>query len=221
MGAAIGGMLGNAAGIAISPIPIIALILMLFSRSAAVNGSVFLAGWIVGLLAVGVVVLAVGLEAGSGSPRLIGGIVKIAIGALFLVLGAQQWRKRPREGEEPAMPAWMASVADFSAAKAFGFGLLFSAVNPKNLGLGIAAAASISAQNLSAGGSAVVLAVYVVVASSTMIVPLGYFLLAPERAERMLTVLKDWLMANNATVMTVLFVVLGAKVLGDGLAVVF
>jgi hypothetical protein len=32
--------------------------------------------------------------------------------------------------------------------------------------------------------------------------------------------MKDWLIANNATVMTVLFAVLGAKVLGDGIAVV-
>jgi hypothetical protein len=32
--------------------------------------------------------------------------------------------------------------------------------------------------------------------------------------------MKDWLSENNNTVMTVLFVVLGAKLLGDGIAVV-
>jgi len=53
MGKAIGGSLPLAVGIALSPIPIIAVVLMLTSRRARVNGPVFVLGWLAGLAIVG------------------------------------------------------------------------------------------------------------------------------------------------------------------------
>ena len=58
MGAAIGQILGSAVGVAISPMPIIAVILMLFSKKATVNSLSFLFGWLLGLGGVGMIVLA-------------------------------------------------------------------------------------------------------------------------------------------------------------------
>jgi hypothetical protein len=52
MGQGISQVLTFAIGVAISPVPIIAVILMLFSGRAKVNGPMFLAGW---MLALGVV----------------------------------------------------------------------------------------------------------------------------------------------------------------------
>ena len=49
MGQALGQVLPLAVGVALSPIPIIAVILMLFSERATVNGLAFLFGWIVGI----------------------------------------------------------------------------------------------------------------------------------------------------------------------------
>lgn len=218
MGEAIGQVLGLAAGVAISPVPVIALILMLFSRSAAANSLLFLAGWVGGLAVVSAVVLAIGLEGSDGDADS-GGVAKIVIGALFVLLGVKQWRGRPGEGEEPTMPAWMATIDDFAPPKAFGLAVLLSSVNPKNLGLTIAAAASIGGVGLDADEEAVVVAVYVVLASITLIVPVVGFLAARERMTPVLDTMKAWLMANNATVMAVLFLVLGAKVLGDGIAI--
>jgi Sap, sulfolipid-1-addressing protein len=217
VGAAIGAVLGNAVGVAISPVPIIALILMLFSQAAARNGLAFLAGWLLGLTGVAVVVLAIGFQGSSGGGSTAGGVVKIVIGLLFLGLGWRQWRGRPEPGSEPEAPGWLAAVDELSAVRALGLGLLLTVANPKNLGLTIAAAASISGAGLSGGQDAVVVAVFVLLASLTILLPVVAYLSARERAEPLLSVLKDWLMANNATVMTVLFAVLGAKVLGDGL----
>ena len=45
MGAAIGDILGAAVGVAISPVPIIAVILMLFTAKATANSISFLIGW--------------------------------------------------------------------------------------------------------------------------------------------------------------------------------
>ena len=50
MGQAIGGSLALAVGIALSPIPIIAVVLMLTSQRARVNGPLFVLGWLIGLL---------------------------------------------------------------------------------------------------------------------------------------------------------------------------
>lgn len=220
MGAAIGDILGAAVGVAISPVPIIAVILMLFTSRATVNSVSFLAGWLVGLSAVGVVVLAAGLEASDGDDANGGGAVKIVIGVLFVVLGAKQWRDRPRGDEEAQMPGWMATIDEFNAVKSFGLAFLLSAVNPKNLGLTIAAVASISGRGLETGEEIGVLAVFILIASLTVALPVLVNLVLGSRAEPTLTEMKDWLVENNNTVMAVLFVVLGAKVLGDGIAAV-
>ncbi|MFV1989141.1 MAG: GAP family protein [Acidimicrobiales bacterium] len=220
MGAAIGNFLGFAVGVAISPVPVIAVILMLFSAKAKSNGLSFVAGWLIGLLVAGAVVLAIGFETSNGGETDSSGWIKIAIGALFLFLGWKQWTGRPEGDEEPQMPGWMASIDDFSAAKSFGLAFLLSAVNPKNLGLTIAAVASIGASGLESSEEIIVLVVFVLIASLTVLLPVGWYLISGESAEAQLTVMKEWLVANNNTVMAVLFVVLGAKVLGDGIAVV-
>ena len=58
MGEAIGGILAMAVGVAISPFPIIAIVLMLGTPRARVNGPGFALGWLLGLSVVGAVVLA-------------------------------------------------------------------------------------------------------------------------------------------------------------------
>ena len=52
MGQGISEVLTFAVGVAISPVPIIAVILMLFSQRAKVNGLMFLAGWVLALAVV-------------------------------------------------------------------------------------------------------------------------------------------------------------------------
>ncbi len=218
MAGAIGQILGNAVGVAISPVPVIALILMLFSRAATRNSLSFLAGWLLGLTGVGLVVLAIGSGSSSG-PSDASGVIKILIGILFLALAAKQFKSRPRPGVEAEMPAWMASIDGMTAVKAFGLGLLLTVPNPKNLGLTIAAASSIAAAGLSGSEEVATLIVFVLIASLTIIVPVVAYLIAGEQAEPVLNVMKHWLIDNNATVMTVLFAVLGAKVLGDGISI--
>jgi threonine/homoserine/homoserine lactone efflux protein len=218
MGQAIGLILGFAVGVAISPVPVIALILMLFSKRATSNSLAFVFGWLLGLAVVSVVVLSIGLESSDGSSSS-GGWAKVVIGVLFVALAVKQWRGRPHEGDEPEMPGWMASIDEFTAVKAFGVAVLLSGVNPKNLGLTIAAAASIGSVGLSTGDEALVVAVYVVIASITLIVPVAGYLIARERMTPVLDTMKAWLLINNATVMAVLFLVLGAKLAGDGISI--
>ena len=111
MGQAIGQLLPGAIGVALSPVPIIAVILMLSTERARVTGPAFAVGWVIGIVAVSVIVLL--LAGPSDDPD--GGAstavawVKIVLGALFLLLGVQQWRKRPgspRPGSAPVRTSW-------------------------------------------------------------------------------------------------------------------
>ena len=114
----------------------------------------------------------------------------------------------------------MSAIDDFTAVKSFGIAVLLSAVNPKNLGLTIAAGASIGAAGLSTGDEIIVVVVFVVIASLTVAAPVILNLVLGSKAQHTLTEMKEWLIDNNATVMAVLFVVLGAKVLGEGISIV-
>jgi Kef-type K+ transport system membrane component KefB len=103
MGQAIGGSLALAVGIALSPIPIIAVVLMLTSEKARVNGPVFVLGWLVGLGVVGAIVLAVAGPAGaskSGSPATWVSWVKVVLGVLLLLVAVRQFRPAPAAAEK-------------------------------------------------------------------------------------------------------------------------
>jgi hypothetical protein len=109
---AIGALLPSAVGVAISPVPIIAIILMLGTPKAKSNGLAFAGGWIVGVVAVSVIVLALASGADDPNSGTATGVnwLQVIVGILFLVLAAGQWRKRPRKGQAPEMPKWMALI---------------------------------------------------------------------------------------------------------------
>jgi len=217
---ALGSILPQAIGVAISPVPIIAVILMLFSKRARSNGPAFLVGWVLALIVVGSIVLVLanlGKISTTGTPSTLAYILKLLLGLLFLFMSLRQWRGRPKEGEQPHMPAWMETIDSFTAAKAFGLAALLAGVNPKNLALTLAAALSIAESGSSGAQSWIILAVFVIIASLTVAVPVLYYLFAGQSADKMLNSWKAWLLANNATVMFMLLLVLGVLLLGQGL----
>jgi hypothetical protein len=220
MGNVIGDMLPQAIGVAISPLPIIAVILMLFSKRARSNGLAFLAGWVLALAVVGTLVLLLagaGKVSAGGTPSTISYLIKLLLGLLFWFLAYRNWQKRPKAGEEPEMPKWMAAIDSFTAGRALGISALLAGVNPKNLGLTLAAALTIGQAGLSGGQSAIALLVFVIIASASVAAPVLYYLVAGESAAETLNGWKAWLLANNTAVMFILFLVLGAKLVGNGL----
>jgi hypothetical protein len=136
MGQAIGSSLPLAVGVALSPIPIIAVVLMLTTPRARVNGPAFVVGWLLGLGVVGTVALLLAGQAGAagtGEPATWVSWTKIILGTLLLLVAVRQFGSRPKGGQEPAMPAWMSTVERTSPPAALGLGTLLSGVNPKNL----------------------------------------------------------------------------------------
>lgn len=224
MGAAVGEVLGLAAGVAVSPLPIVAMILVLATPQGRANGSLFGLGWLAGLSILGAVVLLVAGSAGAsdeGEPAAWTGWLKLLLGVLALLLAARQWRARPAPGAAPEMPKWMAGLDKLKPGGALGLGALLSGVNPKNAALTIAAAATIAGSGLPGGEQAVTLAVFVVIGSIGVLAPLIVYLVGGEHAARTLDTWKTWAADHNAAVMAVLFVVFGFKLVGDGIAVLF
>jgi threonine/homoserine/homoserine lactone efflux protein len=220
MGQGISEVLTFAIGVAISPVPIIAVILMLFSQRANVNGPVFLLGWVVALAVVSGVVYVISDQSNAATSTSASDSIswgKIVLGALFLLLAARQWRNRPAPGAEPEMPKWMAGVDKVAPGKALGLGVLLAAVNPKNLILTLGAAAGLAQLGLSTSDAVVSLIVFVVVASLTIGVPVAYYLLGGDKAKTRLDELKDWLAVHNTAVMAVLFLVFGVDLIAKGL----
>jgi threonine/homoserine/homoserine lactone efflux protein len=220
MGSAIGDVLPLALGVAVSPIPIIAVILMLLSPRARTNGPAFLVGWVVGLAVVSVVVTAlsgsVGIGSGGGGST-IGSSIKILLGLLLIGLAIRNFRNRPGPGEQPPLPSWMRAIDSVTAVKALGIAVLLSAVNPKNLSLTVAAAVTIAQEGLSTVSAAFVLVVFVVIASLSIAVPVVLYLAGGSSAKAALDRLKGWLNANNATVVAMLLLVIGVVLVGKGL----
>jgi hypothetical protein len=221
MGQAIGGILPLAIGVAISVLPIIAIILMLITPRARSNGLAFLAGWLLGLVIVGGAVLVIANAAGvssSSGPSTAVYAIKLTLGVLFLLLTVKQWRSRPGPGEQAAPPKWMTALDTFGSGKSLGLGAALSGVNPKNLVLTIGAAASIAQTGLPGGQQVGVLAVFIVLASVTVAAPLVVYLAMGAKASGLLDGWRTWLAGNNAAIMMVLFVVFGALLVGQGIA---
>ena len=220
MGSVIGDILPLALGVAISPIPIIAAILMLLAPKARGASVGFLVGWLLGIV-VGVVVFtllaSIIPEQDPDASKPVAGTIKILLGAGLLLLALKQWRSRPKPGEAEALPKWMAAIDTITPGRSFGLAFVLAAVNPKNLLMAAGAGVIIGTGNLTAGATALAVGVFVVIAASSVAIPVIAYLVASERMKAPLGALRAWLVHNNATVMAVLLLVIGVVMIGKGI----
>jgi hypothetical protein len=220
MGEAIGGSLPLAVGIALSPLPIIAVVLMLTSRRAKVNGPMFVLGWLLGLGIVGAIVLTLAGSAGagtSGSPAAWVSWVEIVLGVLLLLVAVLQFRGRPHGDEQAQMPKWMASIDDISPPATLGLAALLAGVNPKNLLLAVGGAATIASTGISGGQQAIAYLVFALIATLGVGLPVGIYFVMGARSATVLATVKDWMSRHNAVIMAVLCLIIATKLIGDAI----
>ncbi len=221
MGQAIGQVLSLGIGVALSPVPIIAVVLMLTTPKGRVNGPSFLAGWVVGIAVLGAIVLLVASGASAskhGTPATWASVLKIVLGLLLVLLAVKQWRGRPRGEATPELPKWLKTVDTFTPGRSVAMGVALSSVNPKNLLLVVAAATAIAQTGASAGDQAVALIVFIVIATLGVGAPVAIYYLMGDRATKILSDLHDWMARENATIMAVICLIIGAKLIGDAIS---
>jgi hypothetical protein len=222
MGNAIGAVLPLALGIALSPIPIIATILLLLSPKARTAAVGFAVGWLLGILTtlfVFLLVSAVIPTPNVGGVRPVQGSIHLLLGAVLVVLSAREFRMRSRSlGRSAELPAWIRAIDRLGFRDALGLGILLAAVNPKNLILGASAGVVLGTANLAVSSAVAAIAVYVLVASSTILAPVIGVVVVRDRLHRPLDALRSWLERENAVIMGVVLLVLGVVVIAKGLA---
>ena len=216
---AIADLLPTALAVALSPFPIVAIVMVLASPRARSAGPAFAAGWVVGLSTVSVIVVVVASGAADRGSTADTGVnwLQVALGVVLFAMARRQWRGRPAPGETPEMPGWMAGIDGITPGRAVVLGLALSAANPKNLVLTLAAATSIAQAGLDGSQTAVAVAAFVAIGSLSVAGSVVFALVAPGPAARSLAGIRQFMVDHNAAIMTVVLVLLGAKVLGNGL----
>lgn len=219
MGPVIGDLLPLALGVALSPVPVIIVILLLLAPTGSRASLGFLAGWLVGILGLvsvfTLLFVVIPEPAGGGAP--IAGALTIAVGIVLVLLAAREFGKRPKPGEAPELPGWMSSLDRMTAGRGFTVALLFAAVKPKNLLLGASAGITIGAAHLGQGANTALVLVFTLLAASTVLIPVLAGLVAGERMRPPLERMETWLLRNYSVVMSVVLLVIGVVVIGNGI----
>ena len=217
--AAIGDSIPMAAGIALSPLPI-AIVLTILQSERPSNAPAFLLGWVSGIFGIGVIVFMMpGLDTAAGEPTPLSGWLRLLLGCILLGLAVWKWRRRPSADDAVEVPKMLSRLDTISGGKAVSVGFMASALNPKNLVLTFAAAAAIDASMATPSQQIVALTIYTVVASLSVVIPTISYSLFTDQIQPVLADWKDWLIRNNAVVVSVLLVVFGVLIIGYGLKV--
>jgi len=214
-------MLPFAVGIAISPIPIVAIVLMLGTRNAKSDSLSFLVGWLGAMAIAGAILLAIAGPADpteDGAPADWSSTLRVVLGVVLLGLAVKQWRQRPAPGEEAQMPKWMDAVEGFTPTKSAGLGVLVSVVNPKNLILIVGGATAIAQTDVSGTDQAIAWIIFMVIATIGVAAPIVIFFTMGDKAADILADLKSWMAHHNAAIMAVILLIIGAKLIGDAIS---
>ncbi|MFE6041050.1 GAP family protein [Streptomyces sp. NPDC056452] len=216
---AIGAVLPTALAVALSPFPLIGVVLLLAGRQGRRNGLLFAAGWITGLgvAATLVVVVFGGADDPDSTSSAIADWGRVAAGVALIVLGARKWWKRPRAGDEAEASAWMASLDSATAGRALLLGALLSGANPKNLVLAASAATSIVEAGVHSADLVVAVIAFVLVGSCTVLGSVIIHLVGGQRAASFLDGIRQFMVTNSNVITVIVLVLLGASILGDGL----
>jgi hypothetical protein len=220
IGQAIGEVLAFGVGVALSPLAIVAVVVMLVSPGGARPAWAFAGAWVVSLGVVSTVVLLVadGAEASAnGVPASWVSMVKIVIGLMLVLFGVRRWRGRKGRDAEAATPGWMRHLDNVTMARAAGLAAAFNVVKPKNLLLTIGAAVAVAQVGANPAGQAAAIGVFLVLGTVGIAIPLAIHTLMSSRGRDLLIELRDWMVRENAAIIAVLSMVIAAKLLGDAL----
>ncbi|WP_382305937.1 GAP family protein [Herbiconiux sp. UC225_62] len=218
MAEAIGRLLPLAVALAISSVPILVTVLILLSPNARRSAFPFLIGFVVGVAGVfaGCIALAQVIPAPVvRHPQQALGIALIVIGVALVVL-AVVTGVRSLHSESAGVPRWMNLVSGFGPLRSAGLGLLLC-FRPKSILLCAAAGLSVRGERLSPAELGVLVLVFTLLATSTVIAPIIVAAASPQHAQSWLRTMRHWIEKNSSTVTTLILLIIGVVVAGDGI----
>lgn len=201
-----------ALGAAASPLPVVAVLIILLTKRARPGSIVAAVGWVLGnALIIGLAVIFAGAipEPRGGTDLWWEGMFTALLGVGLVVMGVMSRRGRLRSPQPESPPTWIHSVDNLSPMGAGFVTFLNATTSPKNLALAITAGRVISRSGLSAGAMTSAAAVYVAVASSSVVIPVVLYFVGGEKSVNLLKRWRDGVTANAAAVMEITLLVLG------------
>ena len=187
--------------VALDPLPLTAFFVVLPSKHGARKGAAFVFGWLVSLaVVVTVTVLATGNSPPkpNTAPSLAGLAVKIALGAVLVVIGVRHIRARGRPKPPKKPPKWQAHVDTMSPWFAMG---LAPTLQPWVLiGAGVT---TVMEAKLSNPASVLALFLYCVLASSTYLAMEIYAVARPKQSEALLARFRAWIDSHTDQVIII------------------
>ncbi|CAN5301616.1 GAP family protein [soil metagenome] len=216
-GPLLGELIPLALVVAASPLSIIpALLVVLHTARSRPTGLAFMFGWLAGLVVFTTVFVAV--------PRAFGGFgqaaphwaayVRIGIGVVLLAFGVWRWLTRHKAGRAPA---FLKTVGKIGPVRAAGLGVVLTFVNPKLLVINAAAGLAISTAGLGTVGGWFAVAVYAVLAGSTVLIPMLAYAVAADRLDGPLERVREWIERQHAALTAVILTVVGVVLLYQGI----
>jgi hypothetical protein len=205
-----------ALGVAASPLPVAAMLLVLGGRHAIARGASFWLAWMVGVGAAtaGFVVLTESVDEYAGVTQAIA-LGEIVVGVLLVVLALRLWLVRGARSNE--LPAWLLAVDRAGPGEAAALGVALSALNPKNLALVLSGASAIAEGSDVRRELALSALGFVAVAVSIVSALLAGRLLAARRTAGVFAALRSFAARHGRSLTLVLGVVVGLYFVVDGL----
>ena len=203
--------------VALSPLTIIPAVLVLHTPRPRPTGLAFLAGWLFGLAALTAIFVEVsGLAGGLGDkPPSWASWVRIVIGAALIVFGVYRWFTRKRSAHTPG---WMQSMSKLTPLRAAA-GRRGSDGGQSEGVIHLCGSGFGDRHRRARHRPSVWIAEiwYVVVAASTVAIPILAYAVSGDRLDEPLTRLKDWMERQHATLVAAILIVIGLLVLYKGI----
>jgi hypothetical protein len=205
--------------VAASPLPIVAVLIILLTKRARVGSLVFAAAWLAGnAVAITVSIVLAGKMA---PPRLGLDLPAEGLGALLLGFGlfVTAWlsrRSRYRAEDPTATPKWVDAVDGLSPLGGAVVAFSNALTSPKNLALAITTGLAIRSSSNSPEWWVEMGLLYVAVASLTIVTPVVLLFVAGDRAEPTLARWKRNVTARAAVIMELALFVLGVMLASKG-----
>ena len=193
--------------ITLEPIPLTAFILILASEGGVRKGAAFIFGWLVSLV---IVIAGTVLVTGNNPPKpstaptLAALAAKLAIGAGLLVIAIRYYRKlgKPKPPKKP--PKWQTHIDNMTPWYAIGLGPL-----TQPWGLIAAGVTVIVEAKLSSWESYLALALFCVIATSSILAMEIYAGFWPREAQDFLARSRLWIAAHTDQAIIIVSLVLG------------
>ena len=216
----IGQLLPVGLAAALSTVPVTVLLVIMMSPRRKVAAAPFALGCVIGTF---LVVLVASLAAQFlPEPRQrrgdeVAAVLEMLLGSALVLFGIRTWRRRHRSKGALELPGWASSALDsVGTFRAFGLGLIIE-FRPKSALLACVVSLQVHAASRADAGALVVTVSYVLVATSTVTLPVLLTIISPERMEPRLAKAADTLAEDGQLISAVVLLMVGSVVIGSGL----